>query len=73
MKNEVNKKKKYVEIPDRMFQDVKIPEDLAPTPINPAIDEANQHSHEEEIFTGRDFFQGSGHQVVCNWSSEFDD
>ena len=42
MKNEVNKKKKYSEIPDRMFQDVKIPEDLAPTPINPALDDANQ-------------------------------
>ena len=42
MKNEVNKKKKYAEIPDRMFQNVKIPEDLAPTPINPSIDEANQ-------------------------------
>ena len=29
-------------IPDLMFQDVKIPEALAPTPINPGIDEANQ-------------------------------
>ena len=35
-------KKKKVEIPDRMFQDVRIPESLAPTPINPGIDEANQ-------------------------------
>ena len=25
-----------------MFQDVKIPEALAPTPINPGIDDANQ-------------------------------
>ena len=30
------------EIPDLMFQDVKIPEALAPTPINPAVDLANQ-------------------------------
>lgn len=42
MKNETNGKKKYPKIPDLMFQDVKIPEDLAPTPINPALDEANQ-------------------------------
>lgn len=35
-------KKRHSEIPDLMFQDVKIPESLAPTPINPAIDEANQ-------------------------------
>ncbi len=34
--------KKHSNIPDRMFQNVKIPEPLAPTPINPAIDEANQ-------------------------------
>ena len=25
-----------------MFQNVKIPESLAPTPINPALDDANQ-------------------------------
>ena len=35
-------KKKYTKIPDLMFQNVKIPESLAPTPINPALDEANQ-------------------------------
>ena len=35
-------KKKYPKIPDLMFQDVKIPEALAPTPINPALDDANQ-------------------------------
>ena len=34
--------KKHPKIPDLMFQDVKIPEALAPTPINPALDEANQ-------------------------------
>ena len=42
MNNERKNKKRYPEIPDLMFQDVKIPESLAPTPINPAIDEANQ-------------------------------
>ena len=42
MTNESQSKKKYHKIPDLMFQDVKIPESLAPTPINPAIDEANQ-------------------------------
>ena len=42
MTNESKGKKKYPKIPDLMFQDVKIPESLAPTPINPAIDEANQ-------------------------------
>ena len=42
MKNEEKRKRKSSEIPDRMFQDVKIPEPLAPTPINPGIDEANQ-------------------------------
>lgn len=41
-KNDAKKVKSYEEIPDRMFQDVKIPESLAPTPINPGIDEANQ-------------------------------
>ncbi len=40
MKNESKRKKNTV--PDLMFQDVKIPEPLAPTPINPGIDEANQ-------------------------------
>lgn len=34
--------KKKNKISDLMFQDVKIPESLAPTPINPALDEANQ-------------------------------
>jgi hypothetical protein len=34
--------KKHEKIPDLMFQNVKIPEPLAPTPTNPAIDEANQ-------------------------------
>ena len=45
MKNNNNKnesKKRYSPISDLMFQDVKIPESLAPTPINPGIDEANQ-------------------------------
>ena len=37
-----DKGRDYSHIPDRMFQDVKIPESLAPTPINPGIDEANQ-------------------------------
>ena len=34
--------KRRSEVPDLMFQDVKIPEALAPTPINPAVDMANQ-------------------------------
>jgi hypothetical protein len=34
--------KKHEKIPDLMFQNVKIPESLAPTPINPALDDANQ-------------------------------
>ena len=34
--------KRRSEVPDLMFQDVKIPEALAPTPINPAVDLANQ-------------------------------
>lgn len=38
----MKKSKKHEKIPDLMFQNVKIPEPLAPTPINPAIDEANQ-------------------------------
>ena len=42
MKNESKGKRKNTKIPDLMFQDVKIPESLAPTPINPGIDEANQ-------------------------------
>ena len=42
MKNEANKRKNYPKIPDLMFQDVKIPESLAPTPINPGLDEVNQ-------------------------------
>ena len=42
MKNNPKKAKGHTEIPDLMFQDVKIPEALAPTPINPGIDEANQ-------------------------------
>ena len=41
-KKENNSNKKYPKIPDLMFQDVRIPESLAPTPINPAIDDANQ-------------------------------
>lgn len=42
MKKDTKRKTTKNEIPDRMFQDVKIPEALAPTPINPALDEANQ-------------------------------
>ena len=42
MKKEEKETKKLSKIPDLMFQDVKIPESLAPTPINPAIDDANQ-------------------------------
>lgn len=42
MKSENGNKKRHPKIPDLMFQDVKIPESLAPTPINPGIDEANQ-------------------------------
>lgn len=42
MKREEKIKKNYPKIPDLMFQDVKIPEALAPTPINLGIDEANQ-------------------------------
>ena len=41
MKNDKNKKS-YPKIPDLMVQNVKIPESLAPTPINPALSEANQ-------------------------------
>ena len=42
MKNESKGKRSYGKIPDLMFQDVRIPESLAPTPINPALDDANQ-------------------------------
>lgn len=42
MKNEKKMQKRRPEISDRMFQNVKIPESLAPTPINPGLDEANQ-------------------------------
>ena len=41
-KNDSKRKAGYSYIPDLMFQDVRIPEPLAPTPINPALDEANQ-------------------------------
>ena len=41
-KNKNKIKTSHSEIPDLMFQNVKIPESLAPTPINPGIDEANQ-------------------------------
>ena len=41
-KTDTKRKQSHTEIPDRMFQDVKIPESLAPTPINPGIDVANQ-------------------------------
>lgn len=37
-----NERKKHQKIPDLMFQNIRIPESLAPTPINPALDEANQ-------------------------------
>ncbi|MBQ9978987.1 MAG: hypothetical protein IJP20_04270 [Clostridia bacterium] len=42
MKKEEKSKKNCPKIPDLMFQDVKIPEALAPTPINPGFDTANQ-------------------------------
>ena len=42
MQSKENKNKKYSKIPDLMFQNIRIPESLAPTPINPALDEANQ-------------------------------
>ena len=42
MKKESTEKRKHPKIPDLMFQNIKIPEALAPTPINPAVDEANQ-------------------------------
>lgn len=41
-KNESKRKAGHPYVPDLMFQDVKIPEALAPTPINPGIDDANQ-------------------------------
>ena len=37
-----DKGRDYSYIPDRMFQDVRIPEPLAPTPLNPGLDVANQ-------------------------------
>ena len=42
MKKGSEEKRNYKKIPDLMFQNVKIPESLAPTPINPALDDANQ-------------------------------
>ena len=42
MKKETKNGKHPQKIPDLMFQDVRIPESLAPTPINPGIDEVNQ-------------------------------
>ena len=42
MKNRKQENKKHPQIPDLMFQNVKITESLAPTPINPALDDANQ-------------------------------
>lgn len=42
MKKGSEEKRNYKKIPDLMFQNVKIPEALAPTPINPALDDANQ-------------------------------
>lgn len=41
-KNESKSKRSNAKIPDLMFQNVKIPEALAPTPINPALSNANQ-------------------------------
>ena len=41
-KNEPKIRPTYPTVPDLMLQNVTIPEDLAPTPINPALDEANQ-------------------------------
>lgn len=41
-KSKSNRKAEHNEIPNLMFQNVRIPESLAPTPINPALDEANQ-------------------------------
>ena len=41
-KENKNDKKAYREVPNLMFQDVKIPEPLAPTPLNPGLDVANQ-------------------------------
>ena len=42
MKKEEKSKNNYPKIPDLMFQNVKIPEALAPKAINPALSEANQ-------------------------------
>ena len=41
-KKVIKSKIEYPEVPNLMFQDVKIPEPLAPTPINPGLDEVNQ-------------------------------
>ena len=42
MKKEEKNANSPKRIPDLMFQDVKIPEALAPTPLNPGLDELNQ-------------------------------
>ena len=42
MKKDTKRKATKSEIPDRMFQDVKIPESLALTSANPSLDEENQ-------------------------------
>ena len=42
MKKDKKRKAGEIESPAKMIERVKIPEALAPTPINPAIDEANQ-------------------------------
>ena len=42
MKKDKKEKSNHQQIPNLMFQNVKIPEALAPTPINPALDDANQ-------------------------------
>ena len=42
MKKDKKRKTTQNESPAQMIERVKIPEALAPTPINPAIDEANQ-------------------------------
>ena len=42
MKNDKKSKAGRSEVPDLMFQNVTIPEALAPLPINPALDSANQ-------------------------------
>ena len=42
MKKGSEEKRNYKKIPDLMFQNVKIPESLALTPLNPGLDEVNQ-------------------------------